>query len=180
MVDPPAITALLPLFCEHADSPAMIKHGMEVIKDITEYLNPGQIPVMACDCPIFVKAKYIQWTWPAQCGEDKFVVMFGGLHIEMAMWNLLGDYLAASGWTTSLLNAGIATSGTVDSFLKASHLARTRHAHQVTVAALTQLQRQAFSLAGDLENFETWRLGMINISVLGHCLEVRIDNSYVC
>ena len=47
MVVPPAITALLPLFCEHADSPAMIKHGMEVIKDITEYLNPGQFPVMA-------------------------------------------------------------------------------------------------------------------------------------
>ena len=164
MVDPPTITALLPLFCEHPDSPAMFKHGMEVIKDITEYLNPGQIPVMACDCPIFAKAKYIQWTWPAQCGEEKFVVMFGGLHIEMAMWNMLGDYLAASSWTTSLLDAGIATSGTVDSFLKASHLARTCHAHQVTVAALTQLQHQAFSLAGDLENFETWRLGMIKLS----------------
>ena len=79
----------------------------------------------------------------------------------MAMWNMLGDYLAAS---ASLLDAGIATSGTVHSFLKVSHLARTGHAHQVTVAALTQLQRQAFSLAGDLENFETWRLGMIKLS----------------
>ena len=33
-----------------------------------------------------------------------------------------------------------------------------------TVAALTQLQHQAFSLAGDLENFESWRLGMIKLS----------------
>ena len=93
----------------------MIKHGMEVIKQTTEFLNPGQIPVMACDCPIFAKAKYIQWTWPAECGEDKFVVMFGGLHIEMSLCNTLGNYLADSGWTTSLTEAGIATSGTADS-----------------------------------------------------------------
>ena len=51
MVDPPVITALLPLFYEKADSPAMIKHGMHVIKGITEFLNPEQIPVLACDCP---------------------------------------------------------------------------------------------------------------------------------
>ena len=33
-----------------------------------------------------------------QCGEDKFV---GGLHIEMAIWNMLGDYLVGSGYTIS-------------------------------------------------------------------------------
>ena len=93
----------------------MIKHGMEVIKQTTEFLNPGQIPAMACDSPIFAKAKYIQWTWPAEYGEDKFVVMFGGLHIEMSLWNTLGNYLADSGWTTSLTEAGIATSGTAAS-----------------------------------------------------------------
>ena len=80
MVEPPAIIRLLPLFYEHADTPAMIKHGMNIIKQATEFLNPGQIPVMACDCPIFAKAKYIQWIWPVEYSEDKFVVMFGGLH----------------------------------------------------------------------------------------------------
>ena len=112
VLDLPAVTALLPLFYKKADSPAMIKHGMDVIKNITEFLNPGQIPVMICDCPIFAKAKYIQWTRPSLYGEDKFVVMFGGLHIEIALWNMLGDYLANSGWTASLLEAGVATSGT--------------------------------------------------------------------
>ena len=66
-----------------ADSPAMIKHGMDIVQNVTSLLNPGQIPVMACDCPIFAKAKYIQWTWPATHGEDRFVVIFGGLHLEM-------------------------------------------------------------------------------------------------
>ena len=96
---------------------------------------------MACDCPIFAKAKFIQWTWPTTHGEDKFVVMFGGLHLEMGMWNMLGDYLADSGWTTALTDAGVATAGIADSLLKASHLTRTRHAHQVTCVALYSLQQ---------------------------------------
>ena len=161
VLDLPAATALLPLFYEKADSPAMIKHGMDVIKNITEFLNPSQIPVMTCDCPIFAKAKYIQWTWPSLYGEDKFVDMFGGLHFEIALWNMLGDYmyLANSGWTTPLLEAGVATSGTAESFLTASHLLRTRHAHQITIAALTVLQNQAFLADGGI-SFNDWKVSM--------------------
>lgn len=158
--DFPVITAMLPLFYEKADSPAMIKHGMDIIKGITEFLNPGQIPVMTCDCPLFAKAKFIQWKWPTQYGEDKFLVMFGGLHIEMGLWNMVGDYLADSGWTASLVESGIATSGTADSFLTASHLLRTRHAHQVTLAALTVLQNQAFLVEDTNNNFNDWKESM--------------------
>ena len=46
--------------------------------------------------------------------------MFGGVHIEMALWDTIGDFLDCSGWTTALCEAGIATSGVADSFLKAS------------------------------------------------------------
>ena len=52
---------------------------------------------MACDQPIFVLAKQIQWEWSDIYGEYKFVVMFGGLHIEMAAFLLLGDLLKGSG-----------------------------------------------------------------------------------
>ena len=61
----PANTTMLPLFREKADTPAMVKHVMNILISITSYLSPGQIPVMACDCPIFAKAKCIQWTWPS-------------------------------------------------------------------------------------------------------------------
>lgn len=60
MTDLPAITSMLPLFYEKADTPAMIRHSMDVIRSVTEFLSPGQIPVIACDCPLFAKAKYIQ------------------------------------------------------------------------------------------------------------------------
>ena len=75
----------------------MVKHGINVLKESTDYLNPGQIPAMAVDQPLFALAKYAQWSWPQTLGEDKFVVMFGGLHIEMAIWDTIGDFLALVG-----------------------------------------------------------------------------------
>jgi len=57
------------------------------------------------------------------------VIMFGGLHIEMAMLKLLGDWLKDSGWTNALVQADIASSGTANSFIHASHVTKTRHAH---------------------------------------------------
>ena len=51
----------LPIFREPAHSPMMIYHGMNIIKSATEYLNPGQVPVMVCDLPLYVLAKKIQW-----------------------------------------------------------------------------------------------------------------------
>ena len=60
VMTPPAITALLPLFNEKADTSAIIKHAMDTLRKATSFLNPGQIPVMACDCHIFAKAKFIQ------------------------------------------------------------------------------------------------------------------------
>ena len=58
-----------------------------------QFLNPGQIPVIAFDAPLFALAKLVQWKWPDIHGEDKCVAMMGGLHIEMVFWSSVGDYL---------------------------------------------------------------------------------------
>ena len=42
------------------------------------------------DQPLFALAKQIQWEFPDLYGEDKYVVMMGGLHIEMAALKSLG------------------------------------------------------------------------------------------
>ena len=130
-----ALTQLMPLFYEKAATAAMVKHGMVVQRRATEFLNPGQIPVTAFDAPLYALAKQVQWKWPNIYGEDRYVIMLGGLHIEMAVWNTLGDFLEDSGWTIALTKAGIASSGTVDSFLKAAQITRTRH-DQVCALAL--------------------------------------------
>ena len=140
------VNSLLPLFDEKAATLSMIKHGMNIQQQMTEYLNPGQIPVTTVDQPLFALAKAVQWCWPESHGEKKHLVIFGGLHIEMALWTTLGDLLDSLGWTTALCEAGIATSGTADYFLKASHLSRTRHSRQVTLLTLSILQRQAWQV----------------------------------
>ena len=137
----PSISALLPLLPEQAHSIATIKHTMNKIKEATQYLNADQIPVVTADQPLFAIAKQIQWQWPEFYGEDKFIIMFGGLHIEMAAFKTIGGLLKDSGWSTALTEAGIASSGTAESFLTASSVTKTRLAHQVTACALfKQLQ----------------------------------------
>ena len=144
-VHPIDIVALLPLFMEEAHSVAMIRHGMNIVNNVTQHLNPGQTPVIAMDQPLFALAKQIQWDTPGGIhGEDRYVIMFGGLHIEMGAFKVLGELLDGTGWVNVLVNADIVSSGTAESFLKVSHLARTRRAHQVTAAALYILQQEAY------------------------------------
>ena len=162
--DPPALCALLPLFYEKAATPGMVKHGMDVQRQAIEYLNPGQIPVTTFDQPLFALAKYVQWKWPETYGESVHVVMLGGLHTEMAPWSMLGDILEDSGWTTALIEAEVASSGTADSFLKVSHLTRTRHAHQLTLLTLQKLQQEAFMQFENSASADDWRKDMLKRS----------------
>ena len=48
-----SIEALLPLFHEKAATPDMIRHGMELVRKTTEYLNPQQIPLLVVDQPLY-------------------------------------------------------------------------------------------------------------------------------
>ena len=71
----------------------MIRHSITMIKTSVDMLNPSQTPVIAFDQALYTFAKQIQWNWPELYGEDKFVIMFGGLHIEMAVFKVLGEWL---------------------------------------------------------------------------------------
>ena len=62
--------------------------------------------------------------------------MMGPLHTEMAALKTLSDWLENFGWCSALVEAEIALSGTEQSFLHASHVSRTRSAHQVRIAKL--------------------------------------------
>ena len=85
LIPPAAINSLMPLFVDSAHSVAMIKHSMTIVQAAIQHLNPGQVPVLTADQPLFSLAKQIQWTWPNTFGENNFVIMLGGLHIEMAV-----------------------------------------------------------------------------------------------
>ena len=95
------------------------------------------------------------------------IIMLGDLHVEKVLWYSVGDLLAFSGSTEALTKADVATSGTADSFLKASHITRTGHVHQVTALALSKLQQDAFD-SFDSKDFEAWSLNMIKDSPIFH------------
>jgi len=115
---------LLSLVQEEAASAAMICHAIDVITKAVNFLNQGQVPVLAYDQPLYAIAKKIQWNFPAVYGEKKLVVMFCGFHTELAALKALGSWIEDSGWTSVLVQAGVTTPGTADSFQKL----RTFHA----------------------------------------------------
>ena len=158
------IASLLPLLRDAAHTVATVRHVMEKIQEVVQYLNPGQIPVVTADQPIYAVAKQIQWHWPEQYGENRFVIMLGGLHIEMAALKSLGSFLQKSGWTSALVEAGIASPGTAESFLTASSITRTRQMHQVTCCSVYKLLKAAYDkytrevgeISDEFPSFEDW------------------------
>ena len=89
----PCITSLLPLFKEDPRSLSMVRHGMDLVRRSTEFLNPGQTPVMDVDQPLYAAGKQIQWMYPDEYGGDKFLLVFAGVHTEKAALSVIGDLL---------------------------------------------------------------------------------------
>ena len=90
------------------------------------------------DQPLPAIAKEIQWLWPGSLSDNKYVIMIegrgkGGVHIEMA--GRMAEWFWVAKCNHNCWNS------VAESFVKASYLARTRHAHQVTAAALLILQQ---------------------------------------
>jgi len=122
----------------------MIKHSIDVIHS-SQHFNPGQTPVVTFDQPLFALAKQIQWKWPEEYDEQKFVVVFGGLHIEMAALKTLGDWLQGSGWVQALVQAEITKCrGSADSSCVHPMSVEPGAPIRSHAAALSTLQRQAY------------------------------------
>ena len=101
-------------------------------------------------------------------GEDQFIVMFGGLHIEMNSWKAFEEFLDESGWTTLLSKASVTSTSIADSFLKCSDVDRTRYEHLVTLLVLAILQEAWVAANFDDNNsemtFELWKKNMVKCS----------------
>lgn len=161
----PAISSLLSLFPDQAKSAAMICHSLDIIKACVDHLNYGQIPVVAMDQPLYAVAKQIQWNFPEKYGERQVVIMFGGLHIEIAFLKAIGGWLEGRRWTAALTEANIASAGTADSFLKATNVTRTRRAHQIRASTLYVLLTKSYTSykeslgpEADVVSFTDWCL----------------------
>ena len=59
---------------------------------------------------------------------------------------MLGNLLEDSGWASALTQGDIASSGTADTFIKAIHVTKTQHAHEITAASLYILLPRAYDV----------------------------------
>ena len=130
------------MFQGSAHTVAMIQHSIDVVENAVQHLNPGQTPVVTFDQSLFALAKQIQWKWPEDYGEVKVLMMFGGLHIEMAALKTLGDRLDGSGWVQALIQTEITIPGTADPFTHPvspaqGKLAKSLWMHSISCSTMT-------------------------------------------
>ena len=125
---------LLPLLQDEIATHAMVRHTMDIIKEVQRNLNLDQPLVVTADQPVYALGKKVQWLYPDKHGEDNSVNDGSSSHRD-GIVKLIGDWLESSGWVETLVKANISTSVKV-SFLKGNHPKRSRYAHQVTCASL--------------------------------------------
>ncbi len=73
----PSSSAMLPIFCWEASTLTVLRHCFEVTQAAVPHFNPGQIPVITVDQPLFAKMKQLQLSMDRLCGADKFVILLG-------------------------------------------------------------------------------------------------------
>ena len=136
------MSTLLPLLEESINSPAMVRHCINIIKELAEHLNPQQMIMITADQPVYAIGKQVQWAHNVT--YENVLWIMGPLHIEMALASAIGDWLEGSGWIDILKKANTSTSGRIESFLTGKKIKRTRYAHQVSLTCLLKLSKDAF------------------------------------
>ena len=59
------MSTLFPLFFESINSRAIVRHCMKIIKQLVDFLNLGQVSVIAGDQQVYAFGKKVQWKYPS-------------------------------------------------------------------------------------------------------------------
>ena len=143
-IRPPASIGLFPEFYEKAASLEMQKHGMLMMAEATQYLNPGQTPVLEGDGPLYYIQKKLQVIYPEEVGYDKMINFIGLLHMEMCDQEVGGKITGGSGWEDIFSISGVFTPGVCSSLLGGKHVKRTRYSYELTLLWLSIMKNRAW------------------------------------
>ena len=149
-----------PILNEKSTELAAQKHFMLSIKEATEFLNPGQDPVITSDLAIYNIHRKCKQLYPQELST--VVPFMGLLHLEMALQEVGGWLMGESGWENMFVLAGIFTRGVANSLKGGKKIKQTRYAYNLTTAWLDILQHRAYqhyikASNGPHEPFEAWR-----------------------
>ena len=65
------------LLLEKACDPVTMAYILKLTQNVTEHLNPGQVPWIETDIPLYMIAKRLQWKYSERFGKDKMLVTMG-------------------------------------------------------------------------------------------------------
>ena len=83
--------------------------------------------------------------WTVICPSARLPLFHESAHTVAMVKHSMDSNTQVIGWVEALVPVDITTAGTADSFLRAAHVARTRHSHQPSAAALYFLQYRAYN-----------------------------------
>ena len=129
----------LPVFIEEAAAPSMVKYCLTVILMAHEYTNPGLVPWVTGDQPLFALLKTIQLRFLDTHDEHKLFGAMGDLHIKKASWTCVGQVEDSSGSPSLMADADITTIGFAESCLQCSHISRSCYLKTVSACVLYML-----------------------------------------
>ena len=89
----------------------------------------------------------------------------------MVLMNTISNWIQGSGWVEAFVQANTTTAGQIDHFLNGSKVKRTCFAHQLSLAVLIKLSRNAFDDQSEFNNYIDWR---------NHLMEENANASYWC
>ena len=111
---------------------------MKIISKIIKFVNPSQVPVDVSDQPVYALSKEIQMRDPSSFGPDKYVCLFGDLHIEIELLRIHGELIKGSGLDAILDSANLSTLGT-SAVIDVNNNKRARYCLEVAVCAIYRL-----------------------------------------
>ena len=107
----------------------------------------------------------IQWPFPYEF-KDKYFAFMGGLHLEMATQNCIGQLLKGTGVDTVRSQAALDITGLTTAVCDANNIKKARYTLQVLAVCLTSLLLDACKLKLNEDedvSFDDWIYSEINI-----------------
>ena len=148
------ISVLMRLLNDSIISPAMVAHSFKVFpKKLRSSTLSNHLSSRLIKQFILLQTSAMVAIWRVQrCrGKDGSITHWDGF-LKCNRW-----FVRGSGWVIITEKAGMTTVGWHDSFLSGSKIKRSGYAHQVPLAALIKLARQAFEAQNKYLDYIDWK-----------------------
>ena len=146
----------------------MQKHCIEVSKNATDSLNPGQVAVDTIDQPVYALTRRFQQMFPDSPGPGKYLPMFGGLHIEKPL-------IAGNGLAQFLDQAKVSITGAGNVVVNVFQITSAWYLLQVRLCAEYKAVRVVFDSSESTDDIQDWMEKKASESRMFHYWKMIFD-----